>query len=65
MTRVEAGDKLGVACAICHTTTNQSVYTEPGGGSVGKRIDGPGNFNLNMGGLLAVAANSRAYYPNL
>lgn len=65
VTRIEAGDKLGVACAICHTTTNQSVYSEPGGGSVGKRIDGPGNFNLNMGALLAVAANSRAYYPNL
>ena len=65
VTRVEAGDKLGVACAICHTTTNQAVYSEPGGGSVGKRIDGPGNFNLNMGALLAVADNSRAYYPNL
>ena len=64
-TRVEAGDKLGVACAICHTITDKSVYEHPGGGSVGRRIDGPGNFNLNMGPLLAVAANSRAYYPNL
>ncbi|MBC8064300.1 MAG: hypothetical protein H7Y17_05685 [Chlorobia bacterium] len=63
--RVESGDKLGVACAICHTITDKSVFDLPGGGSVGRRIDGPANWNLNMGPLLATAANSLAYYPNL
>lgn len=41
------------------------MFELPNGGSVGRRIDGPGNFNLNMGALLAAAANSRAFYPNL
>ncbi len=65
VTRVEAGDKVGVACAICHTVTDKSVYQEPGGGSVGSRVDGPGNFAINMGAILAMADNSRAFYPNL
>lgn len=62
---IEAGDKVGIACAICHTITDKSVYDMPKGGSAGRRIDGPANYNLNMGALLAMAANSRAYYPNL
>lgn len=62
---IEAGDKVGIACAICHTITDKSVYDMPNGGSIGRRIDGPANYNLNMGALLAMAANSRAYYPNL
>ncbi|MBC7925027.1 MAG: hypothetical protein H7039_05150 [Bryobacteraceae bacterium] len=62
---VEAGDKVGIACAICHTITDNSVYELPKGGSIGRRIDGPANNHLNMGALLAMAANSRAYYPNL
>lgn len=62
---VEAGDKVGIACAICHTVTDKSVYDLPNGGSIGRRIDGLANNNLNMGALLALAANSRAYYPNL
>ena len=62
---IEAGDKVGIACAICHTITDKSVYDMPKGGSIGRRIDGPANYNLNMGALLAMAANSRAYYPNL
>lgn len=62
---VESGDKVGIACAICHTITDKSVYDLPKGGSIGRRIDGPANNNLNMGALLAMAANSRAYYPNL
>ena len=64
-TTVGAGDKLGISCAICHTITDKSMFELPTGGSVGRRIDGPGNFNLNMGALLAAAANSRAFYPNL
>lgn len=62
---VEAGDKMGISCAICHTITDKSVFEYPNGGSVGRRVDGPGNFRLNMGALLASAANSRAFYPNL
>jgi mono/diheme cytochrome c family protein len=62
---VEAGDKVGIACAICHTITDGSAYALPNGGSIGKRVDGPANNRLNMGALLAMAANSRAYYPNL
>ncbi|MDQ6735526.1 MAG: hypothetical protein M3Z35_15640, partial [Nitrospirota bacterium] len=62
---VAAGDKVGIACTICHTITDKSVYNMPKGGSIGRRIDGPANLNLDMGGLLALAANSRAYYPNL
>ncbi len=62
---IEAGDKVGIACAICHTITDKSVYEMPKGGSIGRRIDGPANYRLNMGALLAMAANSRAYYPNL
>ncbi|MBC8001136.1 MAG: c-type cytochrome [Opitutaceae bacterium] len=62
---IEAGDKVGIACAICHTITDNSVFQSPEGGSIGRRIDGPANNRINMGALLAMAANSRAYYPNL
>ncbi len=62
---VASGDKVGVACAICHTITDGSVLADLGGGSIGRRIDGPANLKLNMGSILAMAANSRAYYPNL
>ena len=37
----------------------------PGKGSVGQRLDGRATHSLDMGSLLALAANSRAYYPNL
>lgn len=62
---VSTGGKVGISCAICHAVTDESVYNMPGGGSVGRRLDGPAAANLDMGGLLALAANSRAYYPNL
>ncbi|HJU03522.1 MAG TPA: hypothetical protein VJ692_00115 [Nitrospiraceae bacterium] len=60
-----AGDKAGIACTICHTITDKSVYNMPNGGSIGRRIDGPAALTLDVGALLALAANSRAYYPNL
>jgi len=63
--RVDAGDKVGIACAICHTITDESVYAMPGKGSIGKRLDGRATHSINMGALLAMADNSRAYYPNL
>ena len=59
------GDKVGVACALCHTITDASVFQFPNGGSIGHRIDGPANHALHTGELLAVAANSRAMYPLL
>jgi len=59
------GDKVGVTCTLCHTITDKSVYDMPTGGSIGKRVDGPAALTLNVGRLLALAANSRAFYPNL
>ncbi|MDQ3010778.1 MAG: hypothetical protein M3X11_08770, partial [Acidobacteriota bacterium] len=35
------GDKVGISCAICHTITDKSVFNLPGGGSIGRRVDGP------------------------
>ena len=57
--------KWGVACTICHAITDKSVFNTPNGGSVGRRVDGPAALTLNVGKLLAMAANSRAFYPNL
>lgn len=62
---VRRGDKVGIACAICHTVTNGSVGQIADKGSIGRRLDGLGTFSLDMGKALAIAANSRAYYPNL
>ncbi len=62
---VNNGDKAGVACALCHTITDGSAFSLPNGGSVGHRRDGLTNHNLNLGAILATAANSRAFYPLL
>ena len=62
---VAKGEKVGISCAICHTITDNSVFAMPGKGSVGRRLDGLATLSLDMGKLLAMAANSRAYYPNL
>ncbi|MGH9942475.1 MAG: hypothetical protein ACRD9R_08990 [Pyrinomonadaceae bacterium] len=62
---ITAGDKVGISCTICHTITDKSGFDLPGGGSVGRRVDGPAALTLNVGKLLAMAANSRAFYPNL
>jgi cytochrome c2 len=62
---IASGDKVGVSCALCHTVTDKSVYDMPGGGSIGHRIDGPAALTLDVGKLLALAANSRAFYPFL
>ena len=59
------GDKTGVTCALCHTVTDASVFNMAGGGSIGKRLDGRANHNLNFGTIVATAMNSRAYYPVL
>ena len=62
---IMSGDKVGVACTICHTITDKSVFNMPKGGSIGRRVDGPAALTLNVGKLMAMAANSRAIYPNL
>lgn len=62
---ITAGDKAGASCALCHTITDASVFNLPGGGSIGKRLDGRANHNLDFGTLIAAAANTRAYYPVL
>lgn len=62
---VPKGGKVGIACAICHTITDTSVAELPGKGSIGKRLDGRATHSLDMGKALAIAENSRAYYPNL
>lgn len=59
------GDKTGATCAICHTITDGSVYAMPNGGSIGKRLDGRANHNLDFGHILATALNTRAFYPVL
>jgi CheY-like chemotaxis protein/cytochrome c2 len=62
---VNNGDKVGVSCALCHTITDGSLFNLPNGGSVGHRLDGRANHNLNLGTVLATGANSRALYPVL
>ncbi len=62
---VTQGDKAGASCALCHTMTDGSTFSLPNGGSIGHRQDGLTNHNLNVGGLFATAANSRALYPIL
>jgi hypothetical protein len=59
------GDRVGVSCAICHTITDKSFFDMAVAGSAGKRIDGPAPLTFNMGRFLALANNSRAYYPNM
>ena len=62
---VASGDKVGVTCAFCHAITDKSVFDLPAGGSIGKRVDGPAVHTVNVGATLALAANSRAFYPLL
>lgn len=59
------GDKTGATCALCHTVSDGSVFSMPGGGSIGKRLDGRANHNLDFGSLIATGLNTRAYYPVL
>ena len=60
---VAAGDKVGVACALCHSITDGSAFKLPNGGSIGHRLDGPTPHTLNIGFIFAAAANTRALYP--
>ena len=60
---ITTGDKMGVSCALCHGITDGSVYAMPKGGTIGKEVDGPTPHFLNVGATLAIAANTRAFYP--
>lgn len=57
------GDQVGVSCALCHGVTDRSAFNLPTGGSIGKRVDGPATTTINIGAILAMADNSRAFYP--
>lgn len=56
-------DKLGVSCVLCHAVADKSVYSIPGGGSIGKQIDGPAANNLQLGKLFALARHTKGFYP--
>ena len=57
------GEKFGVTCALCHTMTDASVFKiGKGGGTIGSRIDGVANHDLNLGKIFATASNTRALY---
>ncbi len=63
-------DTLGFSCALCHSLADRTVFDGPGSGgpltgSIGARIDGPGNLDLDYGLLLSVGRNSRVMYPQL
>ena len=62
---ITKGDKTGASCALCHTISDGSVFKMAGGGSIGKRLDGRANHDLDFGSLIAVGLNTRAYYPVL
>ena len=56
------GDKVGTSCALCHTMTDAAVFKSSKGGSIGHRLDGLANHDLNLGAIFAAAANTRALY---
>ncbi len=47
---------IGVQCALCHSTVDDSFA--PG---IGKRLDGWGNRDLNIGAIVATAPNLKPY----
>ena len=61
---VASGDKVGVSCVLCHAITDGSAYKSLHGGSIGKQIDGPAAHNINIGKILALADNTKAFFPN-
>ncbi len=62
---ITRGSKTGASCTLCHAITDASVLNVAGGGSVGRRLDGRANHNLDFGTLIAAGLNTRAYYPVL
>jgi cytochrome c2 len=64
-TDVFAGEAVGISCAFCHSITDGSVLSMASGGSIGHRVDGPTNHNLQVGQIFALANHSLALYPML
>ena len=62
---ITRGDKTGASCTLCHAITDASVMQMPGGGTIGKRLDGRANHVLDFGSLIAIGENTRSYYPVL
>ena len=65
---VYAGESVGITCAFCHSITDGSIYKPTAGkrgGTIGKRLDGQTNHDLEVGKAIAAGTNSRAYYPTL
>jgi cytochrome c2 len=62
---ITKGDKVGATCALCHTTTDGSALNLANGGSIGHRQDGRTPHFLDVGTLVSLAANSRAFFPLL
>ena len=52
--------KLGIQCALCHSTVDDSL--SPG---IGLRLDGWPNRDLNVGAIVASAPNLQAYSDKL
>ncbi len=52
--------EVGVTCAFCHSTVDDSVA--PG---IGKRLDGWANRDLNVGAILSLAGNLRPLADHL
>ena len=46
----------GIQCALCHSTVDDSFA--PG---IGKRLDGWGNRDLNIGAIVATAPNLQPF----
>ena len=59
VTGIFKGDKLvsiGIQCALCHSTVDDSLTA-----GIGRRLDGWPNRDLNIGAIVALAPNLRAY----
>lgn len=53
-TQIKQGHvRVGITCALCHATVNQST---------GRIIEGATNIDINLGSLLALASNSAALF---
>ena len=62
---VFAGESVGASCAICHGITDGSTLKITKGGTIGHRVDGPSNHNLQFGKVVALANHSIGFYPTL
>ena len=60
---LRSGDQMGVSCVLCHSVTDKSIFDMPGGGSIGRPVDGPSVHRLNLGAIMAMADNTRAFFP--